>query len=247
MSVQQTAAAPARKQARRSPFDRETAARLAGAEYARVADLLATLTTEQWAADSGCPGWDVRAMAGHMLGMTQMAASRRELVGQLVKTLLRVRRDGGLLIDALTAHQVAKNARLSTGELVAEWRRLTPRAVHFRTRLPRLLRGRAMKDEQFGWWTFGYLMDVITTRDPFMHRIDISRATGRDMVATADHEGVLVDDVVHEWADRHGMPFVLDLSGPAGGHWQVGEDGVHLTMDAFDFCRVLSGRERGEG
>ncbi|GAB3826320.1 hypothetical protein GCM10027610_007720 [Dactylosporangium cerinum] len=27
-------------------------------------------------------------------------------------------------------------------------------------------------------WTFAYLMDVILTRDPFMHRLDICAATG---------------------------------------------------------------------
>ena len=27
-------------------------------------------------------------------------------------------------------------------------------------------------------WTFGFLFDIILTRDPFMHRLDISRATG---------------------------------------------------------------------
>lgn len=39
-----------------------------------------------------------------------------------------------------------------------------------------------------------------------MHRIDISRATGRPLTLTADHDGVLVADVVHEWAGRHGTP-----------------------------------------
>ena len=27
-------------------------------------------------------------------------------------------------------------------------------------------------------WTFGYLIDVILTRDPWMHRLDIAAATG---------------------------------------------------------------------
>ena len=32
-----------------------------------------------------------------------------------------------------------------------------------------------------GAWTFGYIFDVILTRDPFMHRIDIAQATGIPM------------------------------------------------------------------
>ena len=44
--------------------------RLAITEYERVADLLEPGSPPtQWAAPTDCPGWDVRAMAGHMLGM----------------------------------------------------------------------------------------------------------------------------------------------------------------------------------
>ena len=64
-----------KKHARRPQLDRELAMRLAATEYARVTDLLDGLSPEQWAAETDCPGWDVRAMAGHMLGMMQMVAS----------------------------------------------------------------------------------------------------------------------------------------------------------------------------
>jgi hypothetical protein len=107
------------------------------------------------------------------------------------------------------------------------------------------------EEQEFGGqreaWTFGYLLDVILTRDPFMHRIDIAHVTGASMRATADHEGVVVDDVVREWAERHGSPYTLHLTGPAGGHWHRGEGGEVISMDAFDFCRVLSGRSPGTG
>ncbi len=68
-------------------------------------------------------------------------------------------------------------------------------------------------------WTFGYLLDVVLTRDPWMHRVDIARATHRPMVLTSDHDGVLVADVVAEWAERHGERFAMELAGPAGGSW----------------------------
>ena len=48
--------------------------------------------------------------------------------------------------------------------------------------------------------------------------------------------------MVDEWADRHGKDFTLTLTGPAGGHWEVGANGPTMTLDAIDFCRVLSGR-----
>jgi hypothetical protein len=87
---------------------------------------------------------------------------------------------------------------------------------------------------------------VILTRDPWMHRIDISRATGALPVLTPEHDGVLVDDVVREWARRHGQPFVLNLAGPAGGSWTIGNGAESLDLDAVQFCRTVSGRTAGE-
>ena len=235
-----------KKHARRPQLDRELAMRLAATEYARVTDLLDGLSPEQWAAETDCPGWDVRAMAGHMLGMMQMVASVAELVRQQAVSTRRAKRDGSLLIDALTGLQVEQNASLTTSGLVDAIRATAPRAVRNRRRVPRLLREWPLRDETDGWWTYGYLFDVILTRDPYMHRIDISRATGASMAATPDHEGVIVDDVVREWADRHGEPYTLELSGPAGGSWQLGE-GESLAMDAVEFCRALSGRAPATG
>ena len=235
-----------KKHARRPRFDREVAMELAAKEYEQVADLFDQLTPKQWAADTDCPGWDVRAMAGHMLGMIQMAASLPEMLRQQAASARRAKREGGLSIDALTALQVEKNAALAPAEVASEARRLAPRAVQGRRRPPAFIRDRAMKEETDGWWTFGYLFDVILTRDPFMHRIDISRATGVPMPATAGHEGILVDDVVREWAERHRSPYTLELSGPAGGRWQNGQ-GERLAMDAFEFCRALSGRAPATG
>ncbi len=92
----------------------------------------------------------------------------------------------------------------------------------------------------------GYLFDVILTRDPFLHRVDIAQATGVAMTVTAEHEGLIVDDVVAEWADRHGAAYHLQLTGPAGGRWRRG-DGEHITVDALEFCRALSGRAPAPG
>jgi hypothetical protein len=61
-------------------------------------------------------------------------------------------------------------------------------------------------------WSLGYGTDVIFTRDAWMHRLDLARATGRDPVLTADHDGIIVADVVAEWARRHGRPYRLELT-----------------------------------
>ncbi|AVZ40230.1 MULTISPECIES: maleylpyruvate isomerase family mycothiol-dependent enzyme [unclassified Dietzia] len=228
---------------------RDVAGRLAETEYDRVAEMLERLTPDQWGARTDCTEWDVRAMAGHMLGMVQMLASWPEMVRQQLASGKRAKREGCLPIDAMTALQVEKNAGLSTEQLIAEVRRSAPGAARHRRRAPGVMRRQAMEDNG-EWWSMGYLFDVILTRDPFMHRIDIASATGVAMTATPEHEGVIVDDVVTEWAGRHGQAFDLELTGPAGGRWQHGGHpgaGENLTMDAFEFCRALSGRRPVEG
>jgi hypothetical protein len=108
-----------------------------------------------------------------------------------------------------------------------------------------------MKEEIDGHvetWRMGYLLDVILTRDPWMHRIDITRATGRPHVLTREHDGRIVADVVAEWARRHGRPFELTLTGPAGGRYGAGDgSGDELVIDAVEFGRTLSGRAAGSG
>ena len=226
-------------------LERDTAMRLAATEYERVAVLFEQLGPEQWSSPTDCPDWDVRAMAGHMLGMVQMIASLPELIRQQLAAQRLAKRDGGAMIDALTALQVEKNADLTTEELIEQLRRLAPKAVKARRRAPGLMRKQAMPDQD-EWWTMGYLFDVILTRDPFLHRVDIALATGIPIKATAEHEGVIVADVVSEWAGRHGAAYDLGLTGPAGGHWRHG-NGEHITLDALDFCRALSGRAPAEG
>jgi hypothetical protein len=80
-----------------------------------------------------------------------------------------------------------------------------------------------------------------------MHRVDTAEATGRPLALTPEHDGVLVADVVAEWAGRHGAPFTLHLSGPAGGTWSPGTGGEELSQDAVLFARTLSGRVPGSG
>jgi len=88
---------------------------------------------------------------------------------------------------------------------------------------------------------------VMFTRDVWMHRVDLCRATGQPMVLTPDHDGRIVADVVADWARRHGQPFTLRLDGPAGGSFAAGGGGPDMRLDAVEFCRILSGRGTGDG
>jgi len=96
-------------------------------------------------------------------------------------------------------------------------------------------------------WTIGYLLDVILTRDTWMHRMDLAAATRQAPELTREHDGILVDDVAREWGARHAQPCTLVLTGPAGGSWVFGAAGPALELDAIEFCRLLSGRGSPDG
>src|SRR5205085_910601 len=70
-------------------------------------------------------------------------------------------------------------------------------------------------------WALSYLFDIIFTRDSWMHRVDITRATRHEMMLTPEHDGRIVADVVAEWARRHGKPSRPVLGRPAGGPRQL--------------------------
>jgi len=247
MTPTSTLAAPVRP-----AIDHATAMRLAADEYARFADAVASLTPGDWALPTDCPEWDVRRLVCHTVGMATMASSPWQTVRQQVKAARRARATGADPLAALTAVQVAERDHWSPTRAVAEVRRIGPRATGGRRRVPAVVRARALPQVQHvdgvaERWTIGYLNDVILTRDPWMHRMDLARATGRDPVLTPEHDGVIVADVVAEWAARHGTAYRLTLGGPAGGTWSSGAGGEEIELDAVDFCRVLSGRGTGPG
>jgi uncharacterized protein (TIGR03083 family) len=235
-------------QPRTAALPRDTAMRLAATEYLRFLEMLRELGPADWDKPTECPGWDVRAMAAHALGMVEMAASIRENNRQL--KLARSR--GGVFIDALTSLQADERAGMTPEQITGRFAARAPRAARGRRRTPGFIRRRTMPDlQQVGGhseaWTIGYLIDIILTRDPWMHRADIARATGVGHLLTADHDAVIVADVVAEWAARHGQPYTLHLTGPAGGSWASGEGGPLVETDAVEFCRLLSGRGHASG
>jgi uncharacterized protein (TIGR03083 family) len=229
------------------PLSRSEAMDLAGGEYNRFLDLLRSLRPQEWRRPTECEAWDVRAMSTHLLAEAESHSSLREMAHQM-----RAYRKAktGPMIDAMTALQVRDRADLAPNEIVARFEDAVPRSVRARRRTPRLVRRVRMKvDPPFEKerWPLSYLMDVIYTRDTWMHRGDISRATRRDIVLTAEHDGRIVADVVAEWARRHRQPFTLTLTGAAGGSYVAGDGGDHIELDAVEFCGITSGRAQGTG
>lgn len=236
--------------ARIAQFARAEAEQLAATEYARVADQLRSLAGDDWWKPTDCELWDVRAMAGHTTGMLETFTGFRVLMANMRAAANAAKRAGGPMVDSLTAKQVADHAAFSTAELIDKIDRLGPKAAHWRATRPAVMRRATMKQEFGGEtekWRMGYMLDVILTRDPWMHRVDIARATGRDLELSPEHDGRIVADVVAEWARRHQRSFSLTLTGPAGGTYVSGTDGERITIDAVEFCRTLAGRATGTG
>lgn len=215
-------------------------------EYRRLDVLLRSLSDEEWSRRTDCTEWDVRAMVAHLLGAAESEASPRELLYQF-RLARAVAREGDF-VDKINEVQVRERADRLPDQLVADLAAVAPRAVRARRRTPRPLRALPLPfGPPLGTRPLGYLLGCIYTRDAWMHRVDISRATGRDLVLTAEHDGRIVADVVAEWAARHGAPYRLHLTGPAGGTWECGSGGEELRLDAVEMMRVVSGRAPGSG
>lgn len=232
-------------------ISRDTDAReVALAAYARLVELLERLEPADWERATECPGWDVAAMVGHVIGAGRSGASLRESLRQQLYGKRVANRFGGNSLDAANDLQVRDHAGLTPSERTAAVRRIAPLAVEGRLGLPRVLRRVPVPLDAGGstatgmprWFPLGELMDVIYTRDVWLHTIDIARATSVSHEPEPRVDGRIVEDVVIEWARRHASPFDLVLDGPAGGRFRQGSGGVALHLGAVEFCRILSGR-----
>lgn len=222
-------------------------------ELERTLTLLRSLDDASWAAATDCPAWDVRSLYQHVLGACEAGASLRENIHQLRAARTHRKRHGGPLEAALSAVQVRERSGLTPAQVVARLAAVAPRTVRSRTRTPALVRNHAklaVDGPVHETWRLGYLIDTIYLRDLWMHRIDAARATSRPLELTADHDGRIVSDIAAEWARRHRKPFILQLTGPAGGTYtsDPGQPGTqHLSLDAVEFCRILAGRAPATG
>lgn len=223
---------------------------VAAAAYRQLLELLERLDPADWERPTECDGWDVGAMVGHLIGAAKAGASPVEMGRQQLAGARRAAEFDGNALDACNALQVREHAGLDPAARVAELRRVAPRAVRGRMRLPRPLRAVSVALDQGGSTApgtpdrlrLGELMDVVYTRDVWLHTVDIARATDRPRPVAADLDRRILEDVVADWAARHGQPFELELTGDVAGRYRHGQDGPLLTVGAVSLCRALSGR-----
>lgn len=222
---------------------------LQATELEHALALLRTLDADQWSAQTSCPDWDVRRMWLHVLGACEAGASMRENMHQM-RVGRKRRKDLGVSLEAgLSGVQVAERENLAPDELIERLERIAPKTVKGRTRTPSPMRAMKIGIDApvVEKWSLGYLIDIIYLRDAWMHRVDTARAVDGDLVLSAEHDGRIVADVVAEWARRHGRPFSLELTGPAGGVFTAADGDEPVTIDAVEFCSLLSGRGEATG
>lgn len=239
-----------------TPISRHTDAReVAAAAYDQLLTLLRTLSAADWTAPTECAPWDVAAMVGHLIGAGRSNASVREFARQQIHGGRHRNEYGGNSMDAYNALQIRDQADLTPAQRIAALAAIAPKAIAGRMRWSPVMSLVNAPIDQSGSTAAGmpvrengaHLYDVIYTRDVWLHTIDIARATGRAPDLTAPCNARILDDVVAEWARRHGRPFELVLTGRAGGSYRQGEGGEHLDLDAVEFARILSGRAAGTG
>jgi uncharacterized protein (TIGR03083 family) len=239
-----------------TPVARDTDAReVAVAAYEQLLGQLARLGPDDWLRPTACTAWHVADMLRHLVGAARSNASVRELIRQQVSGKRHAKEHGGNALDATNALQVKDHAALSPGELITELRRLAPKAVAGRMSTPGLVRRVTLPMDPGGSTPAGTpstlpmhrLLDVVYTRDVWLHSVDIERATGIAVVRGPVPDGRIVEDVVRDWASQHGAHVELTLTGPPGGRFRQGTGGDHLELDAIDFCLAVSGRAPGPG
>jgi uncharacterized protein (TIGR03083 family) len=225
------------------PIGRGEGTVLSRVQYARLLDVLTSLSDDEWALPTECPGWTVKDVAAHVLGNLECVLKPREFLRQV--------REGKRLdpehpYDGLNAYQVRHYAPLSPDGLTRRMAEIAEPALRMRARTPWLLRHLVRPSlDVVGRVPMAYVLDVVYTRDTYLHRVDVCRATGRDIVVD-EVERRIVEDLVSEWAARHGQPYRLRLTGPAGGTYGDGA-GEEIVCDAVEFTRFVSGRGEPEG
>ena len=215
---------------------------------------LRTLTDDQWRAETDCTGWTVREVAVHLIASAQSQANPVEFVRQVLADRPLMKEIGGQhWVDGLNEVQLRARTAWKAEALPSLWERHSAAALKARRRMPAPVRALRVLPigtglgVRIGWQPMGYLFDIGFTRDVWMHRIDVARATGIRPDLTPEHDGRIVADVVVEWSRRDRQPYSLTLTGPAGGEFHNAGGGEPQTVDAVEFVRVLSGRAEGPG
>ena len=207
--------------------------------------LVEKLEPDDWNKPTACTEWNVRDVLAHQAGSYAMGAGYKEIFRQMM-----IRPGPGQLPeDAINALQLKERAGRSPAELIAELRRVGPVAAQNWAYGFNLIKPLSIPHAVAGNLSLRYLMWVTHSRDTWMHRLDICRATGQAFEQTVEHDGRIASLVMRDVADAlarnfSGPALVFELTGIAGGIWGIGggEPAAAIRMDVLDFNIFASGR-----
>lgn len=205
--------------------------------------LLRDLDEKDWQRPTDCAGWTVRDVVAHLTGAAEEALHGRVFARHVVTASRRYPERGRL--DAINQCQVDDRRNRSDAEILDELARIA--APAFRKQRRTVLRRLSIpkSDPLLPGAPLAYLFDVIAGRDLWMHRVDVARAVGRDLVL-GEHDREIVAQVVGDLGRAwRGPALLLELTGPAGGAWTLGPGSgdARVTVDAVAYMRALSGRD----
>lgn len=211
----------------------------------RFLTMLNTLDPSDWSKPTACTLWTVRDIVAHQAGGYASGTSYREMFRQY----LTLPRRGQLPEDAVNDLQLRERAGRSPEALIEELRTVGPAAIQNWAYGFRFAKWFTIPHAVAGKLSLCYLMWVIHSRDTWMHRLDICRATSRPFSQTPEQDGrivaLLMLDVARALQRKlPGNPIRVSLSGTAGGTWDIGpgEPTATIQMDALDFAIFASGR-----
>ena len=232
--------------AERIPYtDADEAHRLMTTAFDRFMRLIESLHLDDWSKPTACTAWNVHDMVAHQAGGYASGVS----YGEMFRQYSHVPKSGQLPEDVINALQVGERKNMSPADLIAELKQVGEKAIHNWAYGFRAVKWLALPHPVGGFMSLRYLMWVTHSRDTWMHRLDICRATNRPFEQTREHDGRINELVVLDAAKKlnkklNGRAITLALTGIAGGTWHIGRGNpaAEMEMDALDFNIFISGR-----
>lgn len=223
----------------------DEAHRLLTTALSRFMTLIESLHVDDWSKPTACTAWNVRDMLAHQAGGYASGTSYKEMIRQYTSKP----KPGQLPEDAINDLQVGERADKTPAELIAELKQIGEIAAHNWAYGFNAIKWIATPHPVGGFMSIRHLMWIIHSRDTWMHRLDICRATNRPFEQTPEHDGRIIELVVLDTAKKlnkklNGQAITLWLTGIAGGTWQIGTGSpvAEMEMDALDFNIFVSGR-----
>jgi uncharacterized protein (TIGR03083 family) len=187
------------------------------AEYEQFADLVASLSDEEWNAPSRCEGWETRDVAGHVIGLAEDVAKG--------------------VPGSRTAEEEAADIRVKSP---------TDAAAGLRDTLEQLRVLGAALDNDEAWSSpspAGMPISegvLVLWYDTYVHADDIRAAAGR----APDRGPGLKASLMYlesELTNRKWGPASIDVT-DLGETLQIGEGGPTFSVLAHDFVMAATGR-----